>query len=221
MKNLVNYILVMLIFTFFISSCQIIQPINEEKRSKKVSVEAYQFRAKLRQKRNPASFNLNIFQTDSIIAFTAKGYMNKGAMKGIITPDSLMAYFPLTNEHVAEELNEFFQKLNCSGKAPNFNLFRLFFETPEFLRNNSDAIIDIVDLEPDQVKYNIRFYNCEWYLDIAYDRKDNGWRIYEFKFSDGESTTLNGKRHQYNQNAKVKRSFFEYSIPYDAIRITP
>lgn len=210
----------LLVFVFILS-CQIGQPVGEEKRNNKIEVEAYQFKAKLKQKKNPASFDLNIFQTDTVIAFTAKGYMNKGAMKGILTPDSLKAYFPLTNEHVSEKVSDFFALINCSGSPPKFNFFRLFSETPEFLRENSRAIVDIVELSQDRVKYNIRFYECWWYLDITYDRKDDGWRIRQFKFGDGKNSTLSGQRHQYRQDASVKTNFFRYSVPFDAIRITP
>jgi hypothetical protein len=221
MKNIFNVIIISLFSIIFISSCQIVRPIGEEKRRNKIIVDAYQFNAKLKRKKNPASFKLNVFQTDSLIAFTAKGYMNKGAMKGLMSPDSLKAYFPMTKEHVSEEISEFFASINCSGSAPKFDFFRLFSETPVFLKEDFNAFVEIVELNPNSVKYSIRFYGCRWYLDITYDRKNEGWRIRQFKFSDGKNSTLTGKRHQYNHDAKVKRSFFEYSVPFDAVRITP
>jgi hypothetical protein len=147
--------------------------------------------------------------------------MNKGAMKGLMTPDSIKAYFPLTNEHVSEELSEFFASINCSGSIPKFDFFRLFSERPEFLKDNLYSIVEIVELDRNSVKYKIRFHECWWYLDITYDKKDEGWRIKQFKFGNGKNSTLTGKRHQYKHDAKVKRSFFEYSEPLDAVRITP
>lgn len=221
MKIIIKSIIISLLTFVLMLSCQIVRPLGEEQKSDKIEVEAYQFKAKLKQKKNPASFDLNIFQTDSVIAFTAKGYMNKGAMKGILTPDSLKAYFPLTNEHISEKITDFFALINCSGSPPNFNFFRLFSETPEFLKKNSSAIVDILELSPDRVKYNIRFYECWWYLDITYDKKDYGWRIRQFKFGDGKNSTLSGQRHQYKQDTNIKRNFFEYSVPFDAVRITP
>jgi hypothetical protein len=56
---------------------------------------------------------------------------------------------------------------------------------------------------------------------MAYDRQEDGWRIQEFFFDNGQEVTLKASRREYKKQARVPLSKFRLVTPDDALRIVP
>lgn len=218
---------ILIILSMLLSGCgashkQIIsQESKNAKASDKVTVEAYLFDAKLKQKGKPTSVRLFFFQTDSVIAIGGKGYLGKGALKGWMNNDSILVTFPTLQEYLYESIDDLFASFSCTGEIPKLHLMSLFSSLPDEILTLDDAIITKLSDNTKRPEYQIRFPNCPWQIDITYHLKKKGYRIRNFVFDDGEGTTLQGKLREYKDNSTVPKSRFLSEINPDMTRIIP
>jgi len=187
----------------------------------KIEVEAYLFDAKLRRQRKPTSFRLEIFQTDSVIALGGRAYLGKGALKGLLTTDSLEVYFPSSNEYLYESLRDLFATAECANSMPKLNLLHLFTSPPDSLAEMEEVSVASDYTNRKRPEYVISFPDCSWMIELTYDRHEAGWRIRDFKFDNGNDITLKAKRRTYKKKAQVPDSKFQLVAPDGATRITP
>ena len=184
-------------------------------------MEAYLFDAKLRRQGKPTSFRLEIFQTDSVIALGGRAYLGKGALKGLLTADSLEVYFPSSNEYLYESLSDLFAKAECTNAAPEFSLLHLFTFLPDSLAEMEGMSVASDYTNRKRPEYLISFPDCPWKIELTYDQHEAGWRIRDFKFDNGNDITLKAKRRTYKKKAQVPYSKFQLVLPDGATRITP
>jgi hypothetical protein len=211
----------------FMSSCgpsRRIRPAYEEKEvitQEKIEVEAYLFDAKLRRQGKPTSFRLEIFQTDSVMALGGRAYLGKGALKGLLTTDSLEVYFPSSNEYLYESLSDLFATAECTNTAPKLSLLHLFASLPDSLAEMEEVSVasDYTNLK--HPEFVISLPDCPWVIELTYDWQETGWRIQDFMFDNGNDITLKAKRRTYKKETQVPYSKFRLVPPDGAIRITP
>lgn len=184
-------------------------------------MEAYLFDAKLRRQGKPTSFRLEIFQTDSVIALGGRAYLGKGALKGLLTTDSLEVYFPSSNEYLYELLSDLFATAECTHAALKLSLLHLFTSLPDSLAEMEEVSIASDYTDRKRPGYLISFPDCSWVIELTYDRRETGWRIRNFKFDNGNDITLKAKRRTYKKKAQVPYSKFQLVLPDGATRITP
>ena len=201
-----------------------IRPASEERVAivqEKIEVEAYLFDAKLRRRGKPTSFRLEIFQTDSVIALGGRAYLGKGALKGLLTTDSLEVYFPSSNEYLHESLSDLFTTAECTNAAPKLNLLHLFTCLPDSLAEMEEVSVASDYTNHKRPEYVISLPDCPWVIELTYDQREAGWRIRDFKFDNGNDITLKAKRRAYKKKAQVPYSKFQLVLPDGVGRITP
>lgn len=186
-----------------------------------VKAEAYLFDARLHRNGKMNTFRLEVFQTDSVLGLGGRGYLGKGILKGRMTRDSLEAYFPTANEWVYASIGELLESTDCPVTVPNLNLISFFVTLPDSVELPSDIVVESDYGDPDRPTFSLHMNKCPWEIQIIYDRRDTGWRIREFYFTDGESNDLRAKRREYRADATVGSDKFTVSIPPDARRIIP
>lgn len=193
---------------------------DEGKWNQKIEVEAYLFDAKLRRDGKPTSVRLEFFQTDSVIGIAGRGYLGKGALKGRLTADTIEVFFPSTDEYLYEAVSDLMNSFDCTGQPPPISLFDLFRMLPDQALGKLDkANISIDRSSARYPRYEIRFADCPWQIELTYVRQKKGWRIKSFSFTDGDSTSLDGSRREYKRDAKVKLKKFAVPVKGSSARI--
>ncbi len=187
----------------------------------KITVEAYLFDAKLRRRGKPTSFRLEVFQTDSVIALGGRAYLGKGALKGLLTADSLEVYFPSSNEYLYESLSDLFLTAECPQTPTGFSLLDLFASLPDSLENLEDVSITADYTNDKRPEFAVSLPDCPWVIEITYDRHETGWRIRDFEFDSGNDVTLRARRRTYKAKVQAPNSKFQLVISDSATRITP
>ncbi len=199
----------------------VVDELTQMRLDEKIEVEAYSFNARLKRDGKPTTFKLEIYQTDSMLGLSGRGYLGKGALKGRVTSDSLEVYFPASKEYVYEALNDLVAGSDCPFPLSEIDILSLFYNLPEHVVL-SDGITVVPDLESvKRPKYVLSAEGCPWKITVTYDRRNPGFRIRSFRFTDGEGTVLRGQREKYRDSAKIKRKRFEVVLPPDAVGITP
>jgi hypothetical protein len=186
-----------------------------------VKVEAYLFDAQVQRGKKRNSFRLDVYQTDSILALTGRGYLGKGALKGWMTRDSVKVLFPSTNEYLYETIPGLIGAIDCLGEVPEVNLFSLFSALPDSVMTDPRVKIKSDYSDSGQPRFAVSYKGCPWSINLTYDHQDAGWRIKEFEFDDGHDNTLAGKRRIYKGDAKVPSSRFQLAVPASFVRIIP
>lgn len=205
-----------------VSGCTTPPPGGEERMSDiEVKGEAYLFDARLWQEGKPTSFRLHIYQTDSLIGLGGRGYLGKGALKGRVTTDSILIYFPSVNEYLREDMAELISSFDCASPLASFNILELFADLPDPVAWSGGGMSLEVENEDDKPTYTLSPVDCDWTARLIYDDEDKGWRVEEFEFNDGHDTRLEASRRRYNDDADLSISRFDVAIPADAIRIYP
>ncbi len=197
-------------------------PQTADESGSKTGVEAYLFDAELRRSGKPTSFRLEVFDADSVIALSGRGYLGKGALRGRLTPDSLICYFPSSNEYVQEPILSLLRSVECQIAPAGLNLLNLFDQLPDSA--SLDSTIDIVSNYQDSRRPTFIIYieNCPWQMELTYRTRDQlGWRLDEFVFFDGKDTRLKATCREFKSAASVKPDRFTVRIPDDASRIIP
>jgi hypothetical protein len=184
-----------------------------------VTVEAYLFDAKLRRHKKPTSVRLEFYHTDSVIAVAGRAYLGKGALRGRLTADSLIVYFPTTDEYVIESVADLLGSLECSAPLPDMSLLELFANLPDSVLTEKG--FKIVSDTSDRLHpgYELSFEGCRWNIRLTYALQREGWRVKEFAFDDGAGVTLKGKRRTYKREATVKAGKFKVPIKAGSTRI--
>ena len=185
-----------------------------------ISVEAYLFDVKLRRKGKPTTIRLDLYQTDTVVAMYGRGYFNKGAFGGQLTNDSMLIYFPSTQEYLYETIEDLFLSFDCESELIGLNLLSYFIDLPESGHISENLNVTTIEEKDGRRIIEIYSVNCPWKLLLEYSKENKGWRIEDFEFDDAKDVTLKGSRRQYKEKVSVSALRFRTVIPPDAFRIT-
>jgi hypothetical protein len=171
----------------------------------------------------PTTFKLELYQTDTLLGMSGRGYLGKGALKGWLDSDSLKIYFPHTRELVYESLPDLIAGSDCPLPLAQFDVLSLLRTLPDSVEQVEGFAVtsDYDDEKKPEFLLESTLEDCPWQLELIYDHKDNGWRIRRFEFDDGRGLRLRGERGRYKDDARVPLNRFEITIPDDAVRISP
>jgi hypothetical protein len=187
----------------------------------KVQVEAYLFDAKIRRSDKPNSLRLELFQTDTFVALSARGYLGKGALKGRLTTDSLEAFFPTRNEYLYESVRDLLFSSSCTHAIGPLDFPSLLRNLPDNLQLGAGMIIQRDDSEREHPHFILTWPECTWRLELTYDSSKTGWRLSELLFDNGDDISFTANRRSYKASARVNKDKFKLPIGPDAIRIIP
>jgi hypothetical protein len=205
------------------SATRKVMPVADESGSNatgKIQVEAYLFDAVLKRDGKTTSFRLEMYATDTIVALAGRGYLGKGALRGLMHSRSIQVYFPTSNEFVDEPYASLLSRSECRLELSSFDPVRLMFASPDSLTVDSEIRLVENNRSDKRREYSISSH-CDWSLSLAYDLRPGGWRPVELSYDDGHGTSLRASRREYQPRAKVKPSRFDFSFPPDASRLEP
>lgn len=181
----------------------------------KVRVEAYLLDTRIYRQGKPTSVRLELYRTDSAIALAGRGYLGKGALKGVITRDSVIIYFPSTNEFIQASRSEFLNSATCAGGFERLHIENLLTALPSDSQLAPAAINGGVD--GNHADYKIIWPDCDWRLDLRYRERDHLWRIDRVEFEDGADIRFKAETRTIKSSAEVDRDKFRVNIPADAL----
>jgi hypothetical protein len=189
----------------------------------KINAEAYSFNARLWREGKPTTFKMEVYQTDSLIGLSGRGYLGKGALRGWVRSDSIMIYFPTTNELLCESLDSVVAASSCPLPLASLDLVAFMSSPPDSIALTNGLMVSSDYESEDRARFDLQSSDpgCTWKLALLYRHRDLGWRIDEFDFEDGHGTRLKGSCELYRARAGVALSRFEPRPRQDAKRITP
>ncbi|RME26803.1 MAG: hypothetical protein D6800_05915 [Candidatus Zixiibacteriota bacterium] len=190
-------------------------------RKKKVPVEAYLFDARFWRDKKPTSFRLEVYYTDSVVGLAGRGYLGKGVLKGRLTRDSLLCYFPVSGEYLYESVPDAFAGLPCDVVRPTVVLTDLFTMLPENLPWASEVVITPVKEKAKRREYRLTAPGCYWMLTVTYDKRKPGWRIRRLEYTDGAHSRLRLIRREYRRRVRVSPRRLLVTVPPGVLRVTP
>ena len=188
---------------------------------KKVQVEAYLFDAKIRRDGKPTSFRLHLYQTDTVVAMGGRGYLGKGALKGLLTADSIEVYFPTRNEYLHESVRDLLFTSDCTHTMPQLDFPSLLRSLPKEQDFGTGLNVHRDNSDREHPRFTLTWTDCAWQLELEYDHRKTGWRLSEVRFEDGEKVSFTAKRRAHKASTKVDRKKFDLGAGPGATRITP
>jgi hypothetical protein len=177
-------------------------------------VEAYLMDARVYRDGKPTSFRLELFVSDSLIGIGGRGYLGKGALKGVLTRDSLIMYFPTSREYVREARDSLLTSAACSLGLGLLDIERWLKALPED-RSAAPATV-VTEMGNREAHCSLTWPECDWKLVLDYQLRDDAWRIKQIEFDDGGKTRFKAETRVHKRHATVDASRFEVIIPGDA-----
>lgn len=186
-----------------------------------ITADAYLFDAQLRRDGKPTSLRLEIYHADSVAGIGGRGYLGKGALKGWVRDDSLLIYFPSTNEYVYEPVENILHSDYCPGAVPRVPLSLLLTTVPDSVGDLADVYVRADLSDEDEPAYTLSIPDCVWRIDLAYDTDDGSRRVKEFEFDNGFNTTFKASRRTLKTDVDIALKRFRVVVPPDAVRLSP
>ncbi len=185
-----------------------------------VVADAFLFDAVLKREGKTTSFRLEMYATDSAVGLAGRGYLGKGALRGVLTPDSLRVYFPSTNEYVDSDVESLLSDSIYPIEFGAFDPVRLMSALPDSATVKSPLVIKQTGQSQNRQVYQVTA-GCDWTLVLAYDRREVGWRPAEIKFETAAGTSLRAVRREFRPHSRIKSTKFAGPSPIDAVRLQP
>ncbi|MDX9858989.1 MAG: hypothetical protein RBT76_14480 [candidate division Zixibacteria bacterium] len=184
--------------------------------------EAYLFDTEIEYRDKYSSVRLELYAADSIVGVAGRSYLGKGALDGWLTRDSVLILFPSSGEYVEEAVPDLIGAIECTnGTVAQIDLLTLLYEQPS--RSNVGTGISITpdSANQDRPCYSLSMPGCLWRIDLCYDRREIGWRIREFSYTNGDNLSISARRREYKAEVTAGPDKFAVTIPPDALRISP
>ena len=148
-------------------------------------------------------------------------YLGKGALKGRLTADSLVMYFPASNEYVAERLGDLAARAECPIPLTQLHLLDLFKHLPDSVDLPPEVSVVADYRDSNRPSYVIFVEGCPWQVEVEYQHHNEGWRPRRFEFDDGDRLSFKAELERFKGNAKVPAGRFVPLIPDGAGRLSP
>ncbi|SYZ74088.1 exported hypothetical protein [Candidatus Zixiibacteriota bacterium] len=183
---------------------------------------AFLFDIKVTRNGKMNSARLDIYQNGDSLSLFARGYLGKGALKGLLTPDSIIVYFPLTGEYYTGKLADLVSDSCRMGQNLEHLLASLFNYLPDSVELPSDISLQTLKDEKKSKQYHLESGGCRATMDLRYDYRDNRFLPESINFGlvDG-SFHFAGERRNFRLNIHIPEDKFEIYIPETAARIYP
>jgi len=221
------FLSILLAFAVGLTGCTGSAPTNkisatpEARQDEKMPAEAISYFARIHRSGKPTTFKLEMYLMPELIGFSGRGYLGKGALKGWIDGDSLLVYFPSSQEYLSEKVEEVLIAPACDIELKEFNILELLTSLPDTLDELRQFQTELRAAKEKEREYRLTLDECDWQVDLTYRKTDRGWRVWYLEFTDGANNRLRLRKDQYKGNAKVPRKRFSPIIPSEAVRITP
>jgi hypothetical protein len=193
--------------------------VEETGRSKnKVIADAYLFDAVLIRGGKTTSFRLELYVNETIVGLAGRGYLGKGALRGVMNARHLRVYFPSTNEFVDDTFEALLSDSTCPLTLQHFDPIRYLSILPDSIMPDSQISVICTKSGDTRMEYAVSS-GCDWELSLAYDRRGNVWRPVEIGFVTTGGTTLKATRREFRPGSKVPATKFADPVPSGALRL--
>lgn len=192
----------------------------------KVPVEAYLFDVVIKRNGKPTSLRLDVFDADSVIALGGRAYLGKGALRARMTKDSLIAYFPTSNEFLMQALSSFSLSGAKQVDLSKVGLVDILTKRPDTGQVNDSIRVDIIEESTGDSERAIHtgqlgYPSVTWSMTVKYWLDDDGqWRLSNLIYSDS-TTQITASRREYRARARISADRFRVNIPQSAVRVSP
>ncbi len=221
---MLRYVLSCVLVTFLVGCGTGGNRAGDEQQSesrRKIKADAYLFDARIYRDGKPTSVRLECYVTDSVVGLSGRGYLGKGALKGRLTRDSIVVYFPSTNEFVSEKTADLLTSAaDCVQINAAVDLLSIFSTEPDSIAWGAQFKI-LRSGNDDRPHYQISLKDCGWLFDLEYREDKNKMYLSKFEFNDGNGNRLKAKRRTLKKNASVPMKRFIANMPAGAIKIIP
>ncbi len=191
----------------------------------KVPVEAYLFDVSILRHGKPTSLRLDVFDADSVIALGGRAYLGKGALRARLTKDSLVAYFPTSDEYLEQALSSFSMGGEKRVDLSGVGLLDILTNRPDTGQVNDSIRVDIIEESTGDSERAIHtgqlgYSSVTWTMTVKYWLDDDGqWRLSNLIYSDS-SMKITANRREYRSRARVPADRFRVTIPPTAVPVT-
>ncbi len=183
-----------------------------------LQADAYRFSARLFRDGSPTTLRLELYRSDSLVGLYGRAYLGRTALVGRVTPDSIVMYFPPTDDVLMERLADALEALAGRGVSRVPSLSSLLSGLPDSVTLPPRLLRVRNDTDKRRPRYLFYDSAATWQLELTYREERDVWRLYAFEFTAGENS-LRGTRDRFRAAATVSRERFYPSIPVDARRI--
>lgn len=188
-------------------------------KAEKVTVDAYLFDAVLVREGKTTSFRLELYAADTMVGLAGRGYLGKGALRGVMNATRLRVYFPSTNEFVDDSFAALLSDSTCSVSLRTFNPIQLLTVLPDSVPLDSQILVTRTKSSDNGLEYSVGS-KCDWQLSLTYDHREVGWRLAQIKFVTSGGTSLNAARREFRPRSRVAASKFAEPVPSGAMPIS-
>ncbi len=191
-------------------------PEENPKSSEKVTVDAYLFDAVLVRAGKTTSFRLELYATDTIVGLAGRGYLGKGALRGVMGNQRLRVYFPSTNEFVDDSFESLLSDSTCPISLRNFDPVQFLSQLPDSATLDSQIRVENTKNSGSRREYEVQS-TCGWKLSLSYDHRESGWRPIEMRFLTSGGTSLKASRREFRPASHVSANKFGDPVPPGAV----
>ncbi len=225
-----RFIIILLLGLFIFEGCTLAnrkkayrQIVTEEVVYEAGRGDAYLFDVKIYRDGRKNSVRLDIYRTADMMALFARGYLGKGVLKGLITKDSILIYFPTENEYFSGKVSELIGE-KCADGLPFEKLInRLFQKLPVELEDKFPQFyINVISEKGKTREYRLISEECPENIELGYDYKNSRFILNKIDYSNSDETfRFSANRRKVKTNINIPAEKLELKIPASAIRISP
>lgn len=182
--------------------------------------DALLFDARLHRQQKWNTFRLELYVTDTVVGVSGRGYLGKGALKARLTDDSVVVYFPSTDEYLRDRISSVVSSAECIDDTMTIAVVALLNRPPAQLPNDGQVRYQRTVENNDEV-ITVNSDSCGWSAVFAYERDNGNSYLREIRFKDNVGNELKATRRELRRNVGVSSSRFQVKIPESAIPLEP
>ncbi|UCD94988.1 MAG: hypothetical protein JSU69_02745 [Candidatus Zixiibacteriota bacterium] len=185
--------------------------------------DAYLFDVKIRRNEKKNSVRLDVYRSGDSLSLYARGYLGKGVLKGLITYDSLVVYFPTEHQYYSGRLVDVLEKSCAEAFAFERTIIDLFIRRPvELDYSLSSFYLTILKDKNNEQRYRLVGKSCPETIDLTYRWREKRYILDEIEYSSSDgSFKFSAARRRHRLNVEIPGEKFILAIPDDAARIHP
>jgi len=185
--------------------------------------DAYLFDVKIYREGKKNSVRLDVYRLGDTISIFARGYLGKGVLKGLLTPDSIITYSPTEKEYYSGKLADL-MKNGCAENLPlELTIIELFQKTPAEIDFDLGNFYVVVVSEDDRYRhYRLESRSCPEGMEVSYTAKNSRFIPDEILYSSSDETfRFEAKRRRAKLNIDIPNEKIQIDIPSSAVRTSP
>jgi len=183
--------------------------------------DAYQFDCKMYRKGKKNTVRLEIFRSGDMLSIFARGYLGKGVMKAIINPDSILVYFPTSNEYYSGKLEDLIGGKCAGSMIYEEVLIKLFMMTPPELEKSYEGFyVNVVKQNKKRQEFQLNSKVCEESIELGYRLYGRRFILDDIEYENEVGTfKFIASNRKARLDIDIPESKLDLKIPENSIRI--